>query len=166
MPVPGYLHGSLKLPVWVEQSELARVQDPVIRARIRTELSDPQRASPPRWTQFLGVVLISPACSFGSILVCMAAIRLANIFQVGIALVPIALIAWLLGIVLAIRFAIPFLARHYWRCLLRERLRAHGIAICITCGYDLTGNVSGRCPECGTEVRASAANAPQPQGRE
>lgn len=23
---------------------------------------------------------------------------------------------------------------------------------CANCGYDLTGNVSGRCPECGTEV--------------
>ncbi|MCG3137381.1 MAG: hypothetical protein HJJLKODD_01225 [Phycisphaerae bacterium] len=21
---------------------------------------------------------------------------------------------------------------------------------CLTCGYDLTGNASGRCPECGT----------------
>lgn len=24
---------------------------------------------------------------------------------------------------------------------------------CAGCGYDLTGNVSGRCPECGTPVR-------------
>jgi hypothetical protein len=24
---------------------------------------------------------------------------------------------------------------------------------CRRCGYDLTGNVSGRCPECGTEIR-------------
>lgn len=24
---------------------------------------------------------------------------------------------------------------------------------CRVCGYDLTGNVSGRCPECGTEIR-------------
>jgi len=23
---------------------------------------------------------------------------------------------------------------------------------CQTCGYDLTGNVSGRCPECGAPV--------------
>ncbi|MEE8170687.1 MAG: hypothetical protein V3T70_09075, partial [Phycisphaerae bacterium] len=26
------------------------------------------------------------------------------------------------------------------------------IPVCIPCGYDLTGNVSGRCPECGTVV--------------
>ena len=25
---------------------------------------------------------------------------------------------------------------------------------CRTCGYDLTGNTSGTCPECGREVRA------------
>ena len=24
---------------------------------------------------------------------------------------------------------------------------------CIKCGYDLTGNVSGRCPECGEAIR-------------
>ncbi len=30
----------------------------------------------------------------------------------------------------------------------RARLQAEG---CRRCGYDLTGNVSGRCPECGIE---------------
>lgn len=29
------------------------------------------------------------------------------------------------------------------RCLRRRR------GICVECGYDLTGNVSGICPECG-----------------
>lgn len=35
---------------------------------------------------------------------------------------------------------------------------------CATCGYDLTGNTSGRCPECGEPVlRASdATSAPRP----
>ena len=28
----------------------------------------------------------------------------------------------------------------------------YGIGLCQNCGYDLTGNVSGRCPECGTAV--------------
>lgn len=27
---------------------------------------------------------------------------------------------------------------------------------CAACGYDLTGNVSGRCPECGEEIARSA----------
>ena len=33
----------------------------------------------------------------------------------------------------------------------RHRLRS---GCCITCGYNLTGNVSGRCPECGTATSA------------
>jgi predicted Zn-ribbon and HTH transcriptional regulator len=35
----------------------------------------------------------------------------------------------------------------------RRRYRlTHGL--CLTCGYNLTGNVSGRCPECGTPAGA------------
>ncbi|UCE58112.1 MAG: hypothetical protein JSU63_11765 [Phycisphaerales bacterium] len=34
--------------------------------------------------------------------------------------------------------------------LLRRRRRRKGL--CIVCGYDLTGNVSGVCSECGTEI--------------
>ena len=36
----------------------------------------------------------------------------------------------------------------------RYRLRHN---LCLTCGYNLTGNVSGRCSECGTPVPATAA---------
>ncbi len=32
---------------------------------------------------------------------------------------------------------------------LRRQLLERGIPICVKCGYYLTGNVSGRCPECG-----------------
>lgn len=32
--------------------------------------------------------------------------------------------------------------------------------LCLTCGYDLTGNVSGICPECGSVVRESATTRP------
>jgi len=35
----------------------------------------------------------------------------------------------------------------WWR---RHRRRKAGL--CFECGYDLTGNVSGICPECGTEI--------------
>jgi len=34
--------------------------------------------------------------------------------------------------------------------LIRRHRRARGL--CIDCGYDLTGNESGVCPECGEEV--------------
>jgi hypothetical protein len=39
-----------------------------------------------------------------------------------------------------------------WRADRRRRLRG----CCRRCGYDLTGNVSGRCPECGTAIHAEA----------
>lgn len=26
---------------------------------------------------------------------------------------------------------------------------------CLTCGYNLTGNISGRCPECGTPIKVT-----------
>ena len=35
--------------------------------------------------------------------------------------------------------------------LRRDRRRRHGQ--CIECGYDLTGNVSGVCPECGSDAK-------------
>ncbi len=48
---------------------------------------------------------------------------------------------WLLGFVGALPFAIA-----WWR----HSPRSHGL--CVSCLYDLTGNQSGRCPECGAEV--------------
>jgi len=35
---------------------------------------------------------------------------------------------------------------------LREQLKAAGIVVCLECGYNLSGNLSGRCPECGKGV--------------
>jgi hypothetical protein len=34
----------------------------------------------------------------------------------------------------------------------RRRRQRRQNGLCLACGYDLTGNVSGVCPECGTEV--------------
>ena len=39
-------------------------------------------------------------------------------------------------------------ARHRGR-----RRRARGV-LCLSCGYNLTGNVSGVCPECGAAIAA------------
>lgn len=36
------------------------------------------------------------------------------------------------------------------------RRRRDGAEYCSGCGYNLTGNVSGRCPECGTAVKSAA----------
>lgn len=38
---------------------------------------------------------------------------------------------------------------------LRSRARRHPYGLCRNCGYDLTGNVSGICPECGTPAQAN-----------
>ena len=42
---------------------------------------------------------------------------------------------------------------------LRVQLVASGIPICIPRGYNLTGNVTGVCPECGTEIPSASASA-------
>jgi hypothetical protein len=49
--------------------------------------------------------------------------------------------------------AVPPLA---WLVLHLRRRRRLGTNLCIKCGYNLTGNVSGVCPECGTAVAGEA----------
>ena len=46
--------------------------------------------------------------------------------------------------------AMLLLTRRPMRHALRRELLALGIPICLACGYDLTGNESGVCPECGS----------------
>jgi hypothetical protein len=55
---------------------------------------------------------------------------------------------WLIALLTAVVPAL-WLRIAYQRARVRQQMR-HGH--CLTCGYDLTGNVSGRCPECGTAV--------------
>jgi hypothetical protein len=38
-----------------------------------------------------------------------------------------------------------------WRIIITYHRRKL-MNLCIACGYDLTGNVSGTCPECGEKV--------------
>jgi hypothetical protein len=42
----------------------------------------------------------------------------------------------------------------------RRRLRAwrSRAGLCVSCGYDLTGNTSGVCPECGNNIDVPATN--------
>ena len=59
--------------------------------------------------------------------------------------------AWLLPVIFA---AYPIIA--FVRGPLRRRWhRAKGA--CLRCGYDLTGNVSGVCPECGADIGQEAS---------
>ena len=36
--------------------------------------------------------------------------------------------------------------------ILRKQLRRRKKGLCLKCGYDLTGNTSGACPECGERI--------------
>ncbi|MCC7294208.1 MAG: hypothetical protein IT449_19265 [Phycisphaerales bacterium] len=47
----------------------------------------------------------------------------------------------------------------------RERYRPDDAPACLTCGYNLTGNVSGVCPECGVRVRMEGAVGPGQAGQ-
>jgi len=58
--------------------------------------------------------------------------------------IPIREIAMLCGVVGGYLVAIPYLRRY----------RRRKLGLCVECTYDLTGNTSGVCPECGTPVEA------------
>jgi hypothetical protein len=53
---------------------------------------------------------------------------------------------WALVIVLPIQPTIAFVRGPYRRYRRRKK------GLCLTCGYNLTGNVSGVCPECGEQI--------------
>lgn len=54
-------------------------------------------------------------------------------------------------------FVIPIrLFRQRGRRFLREELHKRGIPICVRCGYNLTGCLSDRCPECGGVIPRSS----------
>jgi hypothetical protein len=57
--------------------------------------------------------------------------------------------------------ALWVLSRDILRTCRTARRRRRGL--CLHCGYDLTGNVSGRCPECGTPCPPQPIHAPTPQ---
>jgi hypothetical protein len=47
---------------------------------------------------------------------------------------------------------VPLIPLVAWTVWTWRRIRRHGPGTCHACGYDLTGNRSGRCPECGADV--------------
>ena len=49
-------------------------------------------------------------------------------------------------------FVTLWLVRRRITHYLRRELATRGLPTCLKCGYNLTGNVSGRCPECGTPI--------------
>lgn len=59
-------------------------------------------------------------------------------------------LAVLMGLVLAAA-VVPTVRAWRWTTLDEREIEGR----CLKCGYDLTGNVSGVCPECGTPVRGT-----------
>ena len=59
---------------------------------------------------------------------------------------------WILVFALAI---LPLL----WLWRRRRRMALERVGCCATCGYNLTGNVSGICPECGKAISAGRGPA-------
>jgi len=49
-----------------------------------------------------------------------------------------------------------------WIYRLRRRRLRRGQPLCLSCGYNLTGNTSGICPECGTPARQQSEPATNP----
>lgn len=61
---------------------------------------------------------------------------------------------WAMPCLLAIMavFVIIWLVRGRITRNLREELNNHSLPTCMPCGYNLTGNTSGTCPECGKRI--------------
>ena len=49
-------------------------------------------------------------------------------------------------------FGYLWLCRSRLQRPMREYLNSSGMRVCMDCGYNLTGNVSGVCPECGEQI--------------
>jgi hypothetical protein len=89
-------------------------------------------------------------------------------FQLAGSLFPLWLTLWLGSILLAVAATILHHRRPVRSVRITEdALWLRGVAPaflaalggspgCLGCGYDLTGNASGRCPECGTVTPAAA----------
>ncbi|MFH1748613.1 MAG: hypothetical protein ABIG44_16380 [Planctomycetota bacterium] len=56
------------------------------------------------------------------------------------------------GFLIAIAVILAYIPCRIIYSRLRWKTVVHDERYCIRCGYDLTGNVSGRCPECGAAI--------------
>ena len=64
-----------------------------------------------------------------------------------------------------VMYAVPVLIlRPRVRRLTREYLNAHGLPICLHCGYNLRGLSQPRCPECGRAFEAQPGKAAAADG--
>jgi hypothetical protein len=75
--------------------------------------------------------------------------RLSLFLVVSDVIMPGAIFVWSFPAVLGSLW----LCRRSLRRSAREHLNASGMRLCMDCGYNLAGNVSGVCPECGERIQ-------------
>ncbi len=93
------------------------------------------------WAAIAGVVAPSVVIQF-------------SLRRLGIPMAWRGMARWLVvAVTVVASWAILLAFRKTIRRVLWRVLRDHGIPCCTSCGYDLTGNVSGICPECGEALR-------------
>jgi hypothetical protein len=81
------------------------------------------------------------------LLLIVAIFALPNVFLVLLILI---IIDWRIPATAAIGIAaVGVLGQHFSD---RRRRNRAGRGLCLACGYNLTGNISGICPECGTGI--------------
>ena len=61
-------------------------------------------------------------------------------------------------VVLAVALPLPV----FWTIRHRRRVRRRELLLCRFCGYNLTGNTSGMCPECGAACKAASPAGASP----
>jgi hypothetical protein len=60
---------------------------------------------------------------------------------------------------------VPFVLCVVVAVLAHRRARGPKPGTCIKCGYNLSGNESGVCPECGSKFKLTVVQSPQRGGR-
>jgi len=81
----------------------------------------------------------------------MLGILICYLLSIPIPAFPLKVFVWM-ALVLLILLIPLWQCRHSLQRSMREYLNANGIPLCVDCGYNLTGNVSGVCPECGEQI--------------
>lgn len=116
----------------------------------------------------LAAVIVLPASCVG-VLFCMLGVATASdlcLFMASLLCLPTAILMYAVpsflshlgGAERVVLFALTQFSYHYLAALLAVHLhrwyrgKPYPIGHCQKCGYNLTGNVSGRCSECGTDV--------------
>lgn len=120
--------------------DLNRLDDPNERTRIYGESSRKLLGRPMYW-----VILLATA--IGMALALFVVVQLVRPYV----RLPKAVIGGLTGGIIggSITGIVQIFFRRPLQLEIRKRLVEKGIPICISCGYDLRGQIEPRCPECG-----------------